>query len=628
MISTFPSVDFRDPAATDMTEKAKANLHWLYAHTTRCSFMLVAGDTRGCGIIPEISTPEDYSRLVLKAPRPYHLFVLFTNRGCCNLKRGHCKKDCEKAEAAFKQVAASYHILGEHEAPEGLLDEEGDSSATSDSPDPAAASDDIKLELRASAIAEQQPAFFAIVYCDEEAMQHICTTQKPSSGTAGKIPDSVHKLDTVPKLVHARGSTLRRKNGAITFKPQHVHQTVDWSQAEEMLSFVSAFAPREGGGRGSSGGGAVKLYEDLVARLRKMAPIVGVGLGVLAVVVLGAGLVRLLPWLMVVGACGVQWLGCSGITYNLIHGMKWHGDRGERISRSNRVQFLTEGLSCSALFMIGGLALVFAITLAQSRYRTRTAANFATLLACLSIGVSFASVWTLLNIYGDYKAGWYVQPGFAPPEGYRKGPVNLDRGLSFVNVEPKTFYEDSFVSLKDLWRTLSRAWSTRAGPAVSAGWPSLSLLFGSWSGDADIVHSTEQQPIGDAGDAETGTNAEANSSDKRSKTKKGRKKPKKVDEAPAVAGGTKMNRVTWSLGGQVAAAISGALDTGTWTKTLKKVKKAWGASRAVSATHELLVDAFDLLWAPVDWMGNLDSTWAAWTKSEKKKRRKIASRFD
>ena len=34
-------------------------------------------------------------------------------------------------------------------------------------------------------------------------------------------------------------------------------------------------------------------------------------------------------------------------------------------------------------------------------------------------------------------------PGFWPPDSFRTGPVGVDRGLSFVNQDPKAFYEDS-----------------------------------------------------------------------------------------------------------------------------------------------------------------------------------------
>ena len=106
----------------------------------------------------------------------------------------------------------------------------------------------------------------------------------------------------------------------------HHFTGVEWSDSAAVFNFVHQIAPRPG----------LKLYEDLIARLRKMAPLVGYMFGALVVASLGAWLVRQVPFLMVVGALLVQWLGCSGITYNIIHGMQWKGNNEEMISKSQR----------------------------------------------------------------------------------------------------------------------------------------------------------------------------------------------------------------------------------------------------------------------------------------------------
>ena len=72
--------------------------------------MFIAGDSESnsCGVVLDIQTPQEYAKFVFQAPRPYHLFVLFTMKGCCNIRRGHCNKSCGRAEASFRTVAARW----------------------------------------------------------------------------------------------------------------------------------------------------------------------------------------------------------------------------------------------------------------------------------------------------------------------------------------------------------------------------------------------------------------------------------------------------------------------------------------------------------------------------------------
>ncbi|CAD7926025.1 unnamed protein product [Amoebophrya sp. A120] len=493
-------VDFRDATAVDSTEKAREKIKWLRDQTKHCTAMLIGGDRRACGMIPEIDTVERYSELVLRSPRPYHLFILFTVRGCCNLRKGHCSRECGRAMESFQKVAASYHVLGEHNDKDDLGGPSSAADAGLGPPGaPASASSSGEQQAASAVASEKQDVFFAVVYCDSEnsAMQEVC---------------AFHKFEKVPKLVHARGSTLRRRNGTVSFRPQHVYAAVDWSNPNELLDFVKSFAPRP----------RLELYQDLFARLRKMAPLVGIGLAALLVLVLGAALVRWAPLLMVVGAVAVQWLGCSGLTYNLLHGMRWTGEAGEYIAKSNRSQYLGEGLGCSGLFMLGGLALVFAVQLARQPYATQTRAHLATFFAALAMLVGFAAVWNLMSIYATYKAGWYTAPGLFPPPEYKTGPVALDRGLSFVNTEAKAFYESSRTAL--------------------------------------AVGSFAQK---------------------------------------------------WS-----------AFFSSSYRSVLKKAKKQWNSSAIVATAHTIMIESFDLAWAPADWLMSAESSrgGAGGKKNKRKKK--------
>ena len=169
------------------------------------------------------------------------------------MRQGHCAKDCDRAETTLKKVAASYHVLGEH------------------------------TQQPTDSYIDSQTAFFAMVRCDKKELSPICK--------------EAHKFDKVPKLVHIRSQTFRRRQQVIHFRPQHIYYTTNYEDEEQMLHWCKGFAPR------------VKLviFKDLFTRLRKMIPIFGYGVALLAVLIVGAVLVRKIPFLMVILACAVQW---------------------------------------------------------------------------------------------------------------------------------------------------------------------------------------------------------------------------------------------------------------------------------------------------------------------------------
>ena len=104
--------DFRDSAAVDQTAEGLRKLNELQSRTNRCKSMFIAGDSESnsCGVVLDIQTPQEYAKFLFQAPRPYHLFVLFTMKGCCNIRRGHCNKSCGRAEASFRTVAARWEV--------------------------------------------------------------------------------------------------------------------------------------------------------------------------------------------------------------------------------------------------------------------------------------------------------------------------------------------------------------------------------------------------------------------------------------------------------------------------------------------------------------------------------------
>ena len=75
--------DFRDSAAVDQTAEGLRKLNELQSRTNRCKSMFIAGDSESnsCGVVLDIQTPQEYAKFVFQAPRPYHLFVLFTMKG-------------------------------------------------------------------------------------------------------------------------------------------------------------------------------------------------------------------------------------------------------------------------------------------------------------------------------------------------------------------------------------------------------------------------------------------------------------------------------------------------------------------------------------------------------------------
>ena len=103
---------------------------------------------------------------------------------------------------------------------------------------------------------DKQPAFFAIVRCDaHKSLRHLCKD----------VHQPRHELELVPRLVHARSGAIRRRNNVIQFRREHVYATVDWTESAGILSWVREFAPRDG----------LKLYQDLILRLRLMGPLLG-----------------------------------------------------------------------------------------------------------------------------------------------------------------------------------------------------------------------------------------------------------------------------------------------------------------------------------------------------------------
>lgn len=401
--------DFRDSALEDQSAEGIKKLNELQSRTASCSNMLIGGDS-GCGTIIDITTPEDYSRYVFQSPRPYHLFLLMSMGGCCNIRKGHCNKDCGRSEASFKKIAASYHVLGEHSL-------------------------SINEDMVKNTDEDKQPVYFAIIHCDaktngKKLLEPICK--------------QAHKLENVPKIFHARSSTFKRRNNIIQFRPQHSFSTSDWNDHNKLFNWVQGFAPRH----------KLVLYQDLFARLYLMGPIVMYGSGALGVAVVGAILVRQLPILMVFGAAAIQWLGCSGITYNLIHGMNWHGHNQEYFARSNRSQYVYEGLLCSGLYMGAGLLFVIVIFGAKGRYKSMYTSSIITFLCSAAVIASFGCVWVLMSIYRSYKAGWYTAPGFMPPEGYRHGSLSVDRGFTQLNE-----YKSDSAASKSLMDFTSVIWS-------------------------------------------------------------------------------------------------------------------------------------------------------------------------
>jgi len=294
---------------------------------------------------------------------------------------------------------------------------------------------------------------------------------------------------------------------------QHIYITADWTDAQKVLDWVQTFAPRE----------KMRLYQDLLTRLRLMAPIVSYGLLAIVVLMIGATLVRKFPFLMVIGACLVQWLGCSGITYNLIHGMNWTGGQGEYIAKSNRQQFVGVGLACSGLFLSCGLCMLTVYGLANRSYTSKLKSGIASVVSLVAVAGSFASMWVLMSVYQGFKAGWYQPPDFFPPGDYLRGPINKDRGLSFVNTEAKAFYESShlvmyffstYSSVYTFTYKTFRTYLKRLKKACQSNWM-ITKAYKTWLTVFDVVYTPLEYLFGRLGESK-----KSRSSTKRSSSSK------------------------------------------------------------------------------------------------------------
>lgn len=381
------SVDphFRDPASEDLSQEAQLKLDDLNAQVIGCTSPTMLYNGTGCGVI-EIQTGEQYVNYVITAPRPYDLFVLFVvTRGHCCAGRvgGSCRKlVCSNAEDAFYSAATSYYAKGQRPK------EDGD------------------------------PTFFAIVRCDMDDLRPIC--------------NEMHKLDVVPKLVHARSKSFTRRQGVLRFRVANTfsESKSSWPK-EEVLEWINGIT-----GRG------VREQIDMFKMMSKMLPLFAILIAGLAVVYVGTQLVRELPWLMVVVAIGVQWLGCSGLTYCIIQG-SWSHPKDQFFSGSMRHQFFEEGLLCSGMMCGAGLCVALAAYLnsieddGRNRKMTigRQTAALVAIIAALGCGQS------VMAIYSSFKSRWYRTPPFYPPDDYEIGPLMADRQLSFINYRPVPWFQ-------------------------------------------------------------------------------------------------------------------------------------------------------------------------------------------
>lgn len=379
---------FRDPASQDLSAEAERKFQELSAKTITCDAATMLYNATGCGVI-EIETGEQYVDYVMTAPRKYDLFVLFVvKRGHCCAGRigGSCRKQvCSNAEDAFHGAAASYFAKGQRPPSDG------------------------------------DPTFFAIVRCDKESLRPIC--------------NEVHKFDVIPKLVHARSKSFTRRQGVFRFRQGNMFSESKsaWPH-NELLNWVNDIT-----GRG------VREQVDVFKMVTRMLPLFAILVGGLALLFVGAQIVRQLPWVMTIGALGIQWLGCSGLTYNIINGVWWAtGDNF--FMNSMRSQYLGEGLLCSGMMCGAGLCFVLAAWLNSIEFRENdkraqqkiAAANFLSLTALIT---GACLVQALMKIYSSFKAGWYRNTPFMPPDDYEVGPLMADRQLSFINYQTVPWFQ-------------------------------------------------------------------------------------------------------------------------------------------------------------------------------------------
>eukprot|EP00386_Alphamonas_edax_P012553 GDKI01039144.1.p1 GENE.GDKI01039144.1~~GDKI01039144.1.p1 ORF type:complete len:375 (+),score=103.97 GDKI01039144.1:1-1125(+) len=309
-------------------------------------------------------TLNDYRNYVLKNPRPYHMFLLFSGDG------SFCA-DCPKIERAYEAVALSYRESGEFKPSGGKM-----------------------------------PVFFGHV--DAVANTQIAM---------------LHDIKTIPHLFNTEPKSLKKApNGpALLFKQKDTFRfpkaDVD---ARDILNFVNDKTMRH-----------VELYQSFGQRVGNILLFLALVVVALLIVAVGVYLVNKFPVLIIIVALGIQYVSTCGLFYNLQHGMQLFGvdQRGQPVTfaKSNRAQYLAEGLFMAGCMIVGAMSLVGAVLLPGLEFIKKK--KMSNVVSTVMFGLFIVMAYMVLDIY-KWKTGWYA-PTFYPTEDAVRGPLRVDRGNSF-----------------------------------------------------------------------------------------------------------------------------------------------------------------------------------------------------
>jgi hypothetical protein len=311
---------------------------------------------------------ESYTKFVLKGPKHYHLFVIYSApSNFCPI--------CKSYSDALEKVADSYHHAGK---------------------------DDLEKE--------SDPVFFA--YLDLSKVQEV---------------SRLHQMTTLPHIYHLHGSDLdvRRITEEFVQLPDREYPISKPSTSpQEILDWVN----RETNNKDVK----IHYYvserlSNLIILVLCIAAVTTIGIKLVLICrrnpIVIVALALLVYYISTSGLFynilqGMNWVGRD------------EQGRAVFLMGTPRGQFLAEGLTMSALSVLSGMSMFiaarFPYTIRAQKMNPNDLAYFLIGILVFSI----ACMYIVIGSYVQ-KAGWYSSHDFAPPPYYRRGPLRVDQGNSF-----------------------------------------------------------------------------------------------------------------------------------------------------------------------------------------------------
>ena len=235
----------------------------------------------------------------------------------------------------------------------------------------------------------------------------------------GTIPQIVktHGIQAVPLIARIAGFNAQ-ENGELHFKPRDTFPITKLDPApSDLLEWVNNQCKS-----------TVRLYFTMGERLKHFLVFACAGLGLLFLAFWLVIQARKRKWVLVTVPLLIQYISTSGLFYNIMNGIQWTGPDGSFVMKYGRGQFLGEGLAMSLVISLSGLALLAAVRLPVIA-EGKISSNMISFGMLGLAGLGFLGVNVVLGVY-KLKTGWYSEPPFFPPHGFKTGPVRVDQGNS------------------------------------------------------------------------------------------------------------------------------------------------------------------------------------------------------